>query len=312
MMRAHLPLLCFLIAFPAVLAAQRSPLDSANARAATDDYRRTGRARVVQTGTYSMVPFDHVQPTLQCAPARVCTIELQSGERVIDHVLGDSHRWVVEFGMAQDSTPLVATKPVGPPDACDLTTNLVVTTDRRTYHFTLDSPPCPGRGEGTNPILPYMSRMKFYYPDEALVHHHAAPEPWESASAVRVPGVAGAGVPAAVAEEVGAAMPVSDLGELHFDYRATPDRGFPWVPRVIFDNGRQTCIRLPPEAYHSDLAVLYELNARGDYELVQYVVRDGCILTDRVMQRMVLLIPGGQGGDPLRLLIVRLQPRGAR
>ena len=312
MMRTHVPLLFLLLALPTVLRAQRPPMDSANARAATDDYQRTGRARVVQTGTYSMVPFGHVQPTLQCAPARVCTIELQSGERVIDHVLGDSQRWVVEFGMAQDSTPLVATKPVGPPDACDLTTNLVVTTDRRTYHFTLDSPPCPGRGESTNPILPYMSQMKFYYPDEALVRHHGTGEPRESAEAPRAPGVMGAGGPPGVAEEAGAAMPVADLGELHFDYRSTPDRRFPWVPRVIFDNGRQTCIRLPPEAYHSDLAVLYELNAQGGYELVQYVVRDGCILTDRVMQRMVLLIPGGQGGDPLRLLIVRLQHRGAR
>jgi hypothetical protein len=105
---------------------------------------------------------------------------------------------------------------------------------------------------------------------------------------------------------------VSDLGELHLDYEVVPDRRFPWVPRVVMDNGRQTCIRLPPEAYHSDLAVLYELNPQGGYELVQYVVRDGCILTDRVMQRMVLLSAGGQGGDPLRLLIVRRTPREAR
>lgn len=310
MMRIHLSLL--LIIVPAALHAQRPPLDSANARAATEDYQRTGRARVVQTGTYSMVPFGHVQPTLRCAPLRVCTIELERGERIIDSSVADPVRWVVDFAAGPDSTPLIITKPVALPNACDLTTNLMVTTTRRIYHVTLDSPPCPSQSESTNPDLPYMAHVKFYYPDDALVRHHGPAEPRGSAGAVWAPGAAGAGVPAAVAAEVGTAMPVADLGELHFDYRATPDRRFPWVPRVIFDNGRQTCIRLPSEAYHSDLAVLYELNARGDYELVQYVVRDGCILTDRVMQRMVLLIPGGQGGDPLRLLIVRLQPRGAR
>lgn len=300
-------LLLALAAAPAVLHAQRSPMDSANARAATDDYQRTGRARVVQAGTYSMVPFGHVQPTLRCAPLRVCTVELQSGERVIDSVLGDPERWVVDFAAGPDSTPLVVAKPVALPNACDLTTNLVVTTNRRIYHVTLDSPPCAAQGENTNPDLPYMRQVKFYFPDEALVRHHGPAEPASGASQGSA-----AGPPAAPSVEVGALMPVTDLGELHLDYQVVPDRRFPWVPRVVMDNGRQTCIRLPPEAYHSDLAVLYELNAQGGYELVQYVVRDGCILTDRVMQRMVLLIAGGQGGDPLRLLIVRRTPREAR
>lgn len=302
-------LLLALAAAPAVLHAQGSPMDSANARAATDDYHRTGRARVVQAGTYSMVPFGHMQPTLRCAPLRVCTIELQGGERVIDSVLGDPERWVVDFATGPGSTPVVVAKPVALPDACDLTTNLVVTTDRRIYHATLDSPPCGAQGESTNPDLPYMRQVKFYFPDEALVRHHrpAAQEPRHEAH--QGPATAGSG---SLALETGAVMPVTDLGALHVDYQVLPDRRFPWIPRVVMDNGRQTCIRLPPEAYHSDLAVLYELNAQGGYELVQYVVRDGCILTDRVMQRMVLLIAAGQGGDPLRLLMVRRTPREAR
>ncbi|HET6228597.1 MAG TPA: TrbG/VirB9 family P-type conjugative transfer protein [Longimicrobiaceae bacterium] len=277
------------------LAAQRSPLDSANARAATAAYARTGQARVLEAGTYSMIPYGHVQPVLRCAPLRVCTAELQPGERVVDHVVGDPERWVVDFAAGPDSTPLVVAKPAALPDACDLTTNLVVTTSRRIYHFTLDSAPCGGRA-GTNPTLPYTREIKFYYPDETLVRHHDPGGPV---------GDAGPFPAADAALDPRAGMTLDGLAELHFDYRVTPDRRFPWVPRVVFDNGRQTCVRLPPDAYHSDLAVLYELAADGEYELVQYVVRDGCILTDRVMQRMVLLIPAGEGGQPLRLLIVR-------
>ena len=308
MMRLALAVLA-LIVVPVAGHAQQAPMDSANARAATADYQRTGRARVVQSGTYAMVPFGHVQPTLRCAPLRVCTLELQAGERVVDSVLGDPERWVVDFAAGPDSVPLVVVKPVALPNACDLTTNLVVTTSRRIYHVTLDSPACAGQGDSTNPSLPYMRQVKFYYPDDALVRHHgpAAREradPVAPSSGEGFPGPAN-GAPVGV-------MPVDDLGALHFDYQIVPDERFPWVPRVVFDNGRQTCIRLPAEAYHSDLAALYELNVRGDYEYVQYGVRDGCIVTDRVMRRMVLIIAAGAGRDPLRLLIVRREPRGSR
>lgn len=304
----HALVLLAVVAAPAAVLGQRSPMDSANARAATDDYQRNGRARVVHSGTYSMVPYGHVQPTLRCAPLRVCTIELQRGERVVDSVLGDPERWVVDFAAGPDSVPLVVAKPVALPNACDLTTNLVVTTTRRIYHVTLDSPPCTAQGESTNPDLPYMRQVKFYFPDDALVRHHASVQVAPAAAGERSPPLGAGIVP--VGDDSDSAFPVDDLGALHFDYQIIPDERFPWVPKVVFDNGRQICIRLPPNAYHSDLAVLYELNARGDYEYVQYGVRDGCIVTDRVMRRMVLIIPAGQGRDPLRLLIVRREPRG--
>lgn len=291
-----LPLLLLLPARPAALSAQGSAAD-ADARAATEDYARTGRARVVQGGTHAMVPFGHVQPTLRCAPLRVCTVELQAGERVVDHALGDPERWAVDFAAGPDSTPLVVAKPVALPDACQLTTNLMVSTTRRIYHLTLDSPPCGDRAGSTNPDLPYTRHVKFYYPDEALVRRQAP----AAGPAPPAPGTGGL-------EEPGRAMAAADLGELHFDYRTMPDRGFPWRPAAVFDNGRETCIRLPREAYHGDLAVLYEMDARGGYKLVQYAVRDGCILAGRVMQRMVLLVPAGEGRAPLRLLVVRRRP----
>lgn len=53
------------------------------------------------------------------------------------------------------------------PTACNLTTNLVLSTDRRVYDITLSSPPCAvGRAEGTS--LEYARHVSFHYPD-ALV-----------------------------------------------------------------------------------------------------------------------------------------------
>lgn len=297
-MRVNRLLVLLATGWCATLHAQRSPFDSANARAATDDYARSGRARVVHAGTYEMVPFGHVQPKLVCAPLRICTAELQRGERVLDHALADPQRWVVEIAVGPDSTPVVVAKPVGLPNACDLTTNLLVTTTRRIYHFTLDSPPCGRQAGSTNPDMPYTAQIKFYYPDESLVTHHAD---------VVAPDAGAAAVHGGDAEP----LAVRDLESVHLDYEVIPDRRFPWRPTAVFDNGSQTCIRVPAEAYHGELATLYAVNPSGGYEMVQYLVRDGCFVTDRVMQRMVLLIPSG-AGDPLRLLIVRRETRGKR
>lgn len=279
---------------------------------------RTGRAKSVTTGARAMVPYGHSQPVLTCAPLRVCTVELQSGERIIDHVLGDPERWAVDFAVGPEATPLIVTKPVALPDACNLTTNLMVTTTVRIYHLTLDSPPCGERPDSTNPVQPYIRQLAFYYPDEALVQHHGGGHEAErgaqgpDGSAPPGSGRSGA-IPATIAAtgDTGYAMPVGDISELHFGYRVTPDRRFPWRPLHIFDNGRQTCLRLPEEAWYGDLPVLYELDERGEYGMINYVVRDGCMLADRVMMRMVLVLSGGEGGDPIRMLAVR-QPGRAR
>ena len=280
-------------------AAQRSELDRTNADAATRDYAQTGRARPVRSGTYTMIPFGHMQPVLQCAPLRVCTIELEPGETVIDDALADTVRWVVDFATGPNQTPVIVAKPVGLPDGCDLTANLMVTTNRRIYHFTLHSPPCREAAGSSNPDLPYTRQIKFYFPDDHLVRHHQGAEGG-------APGEPAAGIASQ------ASMSVSDLSQLHFDYRSTPDRRFPWVPTQVFDNGRQTCIRLPEQAWYSDLPVLYELDGQGNYTFLNYKVENGCIQADRVMLRMVLLLAGGEGGDPIRLLIVRQPSRDQR
>ena len=106
---------------------------------ATRDFLATGVARVVRQGSFITFPYGHSQPTVTCARLRACVIELEPGEIVLSRIAGDLTRWEVTPAAAgpDGRTTLVVVKPKD----CDLTTNLVLATDRRIYDLTLDSPP---------------------------------------------------------------------------------------------------------------------------------------------------------------------------
>jgi type IV secretion system protein VirB9 len=88
---------------------------------------------------------------------------------------------------------------VAKPRECDITTNLVLATDRRLYDLTLDAPPC--RGRSTNPQQPYVRHVRFYYPDEMIAQWAKPPDP----APVRV---------------------APDVLSLNFGYRVKKDRQF--------------------------------------------------------------------------------------
>ena len=99
---------------------------------------------------------------LYASPERVSTIALQSGEELIDISAGDTVRWVVgDTSSGQGSTRRVhiLIKPTLP----DIQTNLVVLTDRRTYHLELVSTK-----------QAYMASISWTYPADTLVAWQAA------------------------------------------------------------------------------------------------------------------------------------------
>ncbi len=132
--------------------------------AATREYQASGIARTVVEGHFLTFPYGHAQPTLTCTVLRACVIELEPGEIVLSRIAGDTERWEIAPAPAgpDGRTVLIVVKPRD----CDITTNLVLATDRRLYDLTLDAPPCKGRS--TNPQQPYVRHVRFYYPDEMI------------------------------------------------------------------------------------------------------------------------------------------------
>jgi P-type conjugative transfer protein TrbG len=267
-------------AVPAVAA--RAPSDTSTARGrqdpvtvATREYQASGVARTVVQGNFATFPYGHAQPTLTCTVLRACVIELEPGETVRSRIAGDTERWEITPAPSgpDGRTVLIVVKPRD----CDITTNLVLATNRRLYDLTLDAPPCKGRS--TNPQQPYVRHVRFYYPDETIAEWAKPPDP----APVRV---------------------APDVLALTFGYRVRKEKRFPWAPAQVFDDGARVYIKLPEQARHGAAPVLFVVEADGAKLLVNYSVVGGdTYVTDRLFDRAVLV--AGVGGEERQLLIER-------
>jgi len=247
--------------------------------AAAKDYRASGIARIVVQGDFVTFPFGHAQPTLTCAVLRACVIELQPGEIVLSRITGDTERWEITPATAgvDGKTPLIVVKPRD----CDITTNVVLATDRRLYDLTLDSPPC--RARVTNPQQTYARHVRFYYPDETVAT-------WSKP----------------VAEPPVRIAP--DALALNFHYEVKKDRQFPWLPDQVFDDGTRVYIKLPEDARSSVAPVLFVLEGDGAKTLVNYSFVGGdTYVTDRLFDRAELV--AGIDGKERRAVIERKEGR---
>lgn len=243
---------------------------------AAQEYRDGGKARTIVEGRFVTYPHGHAQPVVTCAVLRACVIELEPGEVVLSKIAGDTERWeIVPAPAGPDGrTTLVVVKPRD----CDISTNLVLATDRRLYDLTLDAPPCPVAvaDSPTNPQQPYVRHVRFYYPDDLVVE-------WSRPEPVRV---------------------AADVVALNFRYRVKKDKQFPWAPAQVFDDGARTYIKLPSDARHAEAPVLFVLEKDGSKTLMNYTLMGGdTYVTDRVFERAVLVV--GVDGKERRVLLER-------
>jgi type IV secretory pathway VirB9-like protein len=251
--------------------------------AAARSYREGHPPPVLEHSTYTRVPYGHVQPVLRCAPLRVSAIELEEGETVLSKSTGDSERWAIAVTSAglHGKTPLVVVKP----STCDATTtNLLLSTDRRIYDVTLDSPGCrkadgghDGDDEGVNPKAPYTRLLRFYYPED-LVTTLASEEQLERSRA------------SADARNRTPLPSSAPLTSLNFDYRWDSSSGFPWAPLQVFDDGAHVYIHFPAVARDHEAPLLFLLGEKGATDVLNFAVRGDFYVTDRVFARAALVL----------------------
>lgn len=187
------------------------------------------------------------------APGFVTDIALQQGETLVAVASGDTTRWVIgettSGGEGSGDKEAKRTHILVKPFAAGLTTNLVITTNRRTYHLRLASTSATA-----------MAGISWTYPQDDLIALK------RQADAAR------------------AAAPVAsglDIAQLHFDYAISGDWP-PWRPLRAFDDGRQTYIEFPSALAQGDAPPLFVLGTEGKAELVNYRVRDRYYVVDRL------------------------------
>ncbi len=183
------------------------------------------------------------------APGAVTDIALQAGETLIAVAAGDTARWVIgdtTSGTGIEKRTHILVKPF----ASGLATNLVVTTDRRSYHLQL-----------TATSRTAMAALSWTYPVDALIALRKANEQVAATAAPVAEGLA--------------------VDNLHFNYAIsgdTPD----WRPIRAFDDGRQTFVEFPASITVVEAPPLFIVGPTGEAELVNYRVRGRFYVVDRI------------------------------
>jgi P-type conjugative transfer protein TrbG len=213
---------------------------------------------------------------LYAAPGQVTDIALQEGEQLVGTgpvAAGDTVRWIIGDTVS-GTGPAARVHILVKPTRTGLVTNLVINTDRRTYHLEL-------RALATT----YMASVSWSYPQDAL-----------RALAVRNADAANA---APIASGV-------DLASLAFRYAIEGDNP-PWRPVRAFDDGARVYIEFPAGIAQGELPPLFVTGAGGGGELVNYRVVGRHIIVDRLFGAAELRL--GDKKSEQRVRIVRTDGR---
>ena len=207
-------------------------------------------------------------PTVVCAPLRMCIVELQAGEKLTgEPQIGDSVRWNVEpasYGAGEEVTPMIILKP----KAVGLDTNLVITTNRRSYYFRLIST-----------SQDYVAKVSFDYPEDERIRWSAALAKQDKATK-----------DAAFENNL---MPLAaKVEDLNLDYRVKGDKSI--RPIRVLDDGVHTYIQMDPAILHREAPVLAVVGPDGKAELVNYRVQGDVYIVDRLFDRARLILGSGR------------------
>lgn len=213
-------------------------------RAATREPIAVGFVNAVQVYPFAEGSLYQVY----AAPERVTDIALQPGEALISVAAGDTARWVIgdtSSGSGETKRTHVLVKPF----SAGLGTNVVITTDRRSYHLAL-----------TSTSTTAMVALSWTYPQDALLALKR------------------------VVEERQAAVPIASgiaPDQLHFNYAISGDKPA-WRPLRAFDDGRQTYVEFPTSIAVGEAPPLFLVGRKGDAQLVNYRLQGRFYVVDRI------------------------------
>ncbi|UTO27672.1 P-type conjugative transfer protein TrbG [Bartonella harrusi] len=217
-------------------------------------------------------------PTLVCTPLEVCTIQLQAGETINSLHAGDTARWKISPSISGTGTAETTYIVVKPTDA-GLTTNLFITTDRRTYMIKLAST--------QNSSIPVLS---FVYPDDT-------DQDWAAYKTAT--------------DRRRTMLPTGqNLAALDFNFRITiSDPKIKWYPRRVYTDGLKTYIELPGNGVSGTAPALIALGDDGGFfkkpseKLINYRIIGNRYVVDTVISKVALI--SGVGSSQQRVTIIR-------
>jgi P-type conjugative transfer protein TrbG len=242
-------------------AAANSPtarVANANAAARVEP-RREGYYNAIQIYPWSEGALYQVYT----APGQITDIALEPGESLTGAgpiAAGDTARWIIgdtESGSGITRRVHVLVKPTRP----DITTNLVITTDRRIYMIELRA--------GANP---YMPAVAWAYPQPPASQRQAMP-----ATPV---------IPAAAAR--------------NYRYALSGDNP-PWRPTAVYDDGRRVYVEFPRGIVQGEMPPLFVIGSEGELQIANSRIYQNILIVDRLFGAAELRLGSGDHQQTVRI-----------
>ena len=200
---------------------------------------------------------------IQASPQRITDIALEPGEALLSVSAGDTTRWIVSDARS-GAGPAGQAHVLVKPNASNLSTNLIIMTDRRIYHLDLKSV------SGTA-----MAAVSWRYPADMMLANNPPP-------------------PLAPP-----APPAFSPEKLNLRYRIDGDKP-DWRPLAAFDDGQQVFIEMPDKIRTMEAPPLFVIGDEGA-ELVNYRVQGKYYVVDRLFSKAELRLGTGWGQKKVQI-----------
>lgn len=234
-------------------------VENANAAARVEP-RREGYYNAIQIYPWSEGALYQVY----AAPGQITNIALEPGESLTGAgpiAAGDTARWIIgdtESGSGLSRRVHILVKPTRP----DITTNLVITTDRRIYMLEL-------RAEAK----PYMPAVAWAYP----------------------------ALPASQRGTVPTTPVIPATAARHYRYGLTGDTP-PWRPVVVYDDGRRVYVEFPRGIAQGEMPPIFVLGTDGEPQLVNSRIYQNILIVDRIFGAAELRLGSGKQQQTVRIV----------
>ncbi|PBB90293.1 P-type conjugative transfer protein TrbG [Mesorhizobium sp. WSM3864] len=234
-------------------------VENANA-AARIEPRREGYYNAIQVYPWSEGALYQVYG----APGQITDIALEPGENLTGTgpiAAGDTARWIIgdtESGSGPTRRVHVLVKP----SRADITTNLIITTDRRSYIIELRADQ-----------KPYMPAVAWAYPARPGGQEQAVP-----------------------------AVPmVPDPGARNYRYELTGDAP-PWKPVMVYDDGRRVYVEFPRGIVQGEMPPIFVIGPDGEPQIVNSRVYRNVLIVDRLFGAAELRLGSGKRQQTVRIV----------
>jgi type IV secretion system protein VirB9 len=234
-------------------------VENANAAARVEP-RRDGYYNAIQIYPWSDVALHQVY----AAPGQITDIALEPGESLSGEgpiAAGDTVRWIIgdtESGSGAARRVHVLVKP----SQADITTNLVIATDRRSYMLELRAG-----------VKPYMPAVAWSYPTPLAGRQPAIPT----------------------------TPVIPEQPARNYRYGLTGDTP-PWKPVGAFDDGRRVYVEFPRGIVQGEMPPIFVIGPDGEAEIANSRVYQNILIVDRLFGAAELRLGSGKQQQTVRIV----------